>query len=57
LIRLDGKVWGPEMQEGELITKMNFKLESSKYHIDKRAKAEYDQFSRFFTESPSIELL
>lgn len=57
LIRLDGKVWGQDMQEGELITKSNFKLESSKYHIDKRARSEYDQFSRFFTESPSIELL
>lgn len=57
LIRLDGKVWGPDMQEGEMITNKNFKLESSKYHIDKRAKTEYDLFSRYFVESPSIELL
>jgi len=57
LIRLDGKIWGPDMEEGEIITKMNFKLESSKLHIDKRAKSEYDRFNRFFNESPNIEML
>jgi DNA polymerase I-like protein with 3'-5' exonuclease and polymerase domains len=57
LIRLDGKVWGPDMEEGEIITKMNFKLDSSKLHIDNRAKSEYDRFHRFFHESPNIEML
>jgi len=57
IIRLDGKIWGPEQIEGQVITTTGFKLESSKYHIDPRAKAEYNLFSRYFFESPNLELL
>jgi hypothetical protein len=57
MIRLDGKVWGPDLGEGQVVTDKGFKLESSKLHIDSRSKAEYAQFHRFFVESPGIELL
>lgn len=56
-IRMDGKVWGPSFSGGQVVTTKGFKLETSKYHIDKRAKAEYDLFSKFFTTSPGLDLI
>lgn len=57
LIRMDGKVWSEDYQDGEMITKGNFKLESQKYFVDKRSKKQYSQFSRYFTTNLNLELL
>lgn len=57
LIRVDGKIWGSELIDGQVVTNKGFKLESSKLHIDQRAKEEYSRFSKYFIENPSIELL
>jgi DNA polymerase-1 len=57
LIRMDGKVWSMDYQDGEMITKDNFKLESQKYFVDKRSKKQYSQFSRYFQENLNLELL
>jgi hypothetical protein len=56
-IRLDGKAWSNEYEEGEFITKSNFKVKTSKYHIDPRALVEYNQFSKYFLNSAGQELL
>jgi hypothetical protein len=57
LIRMDGKVWSLDYQDGEMITKDNFKLESQKYFVDKRSKKQYSQFSRYFKQNLNLELL
>ena len=57
LIRMDGKVWSQDYQDGEMITKGNFKLESQKYFVDKRSKKQYSQFSRYFKQNLNLELL
>jgi hypothetical protein len=57
LIRMDGKVWSLDYQDGEMITKGNFKLESQKYFVDKRSKKQYSQFSRYFKQNLNLELL
>jgi len=57
LIRLDGKIWGQGLNEGQVVTNTGFVLESSKYHIDKRSQNEYDIFSRYFFESPRLDIL
>ena len=57
LIRMDGKVWSLDYQEGEMITKGNFKVESQKYFVDKRSKKQYTQFSRYFKQQLNLELL
>lgn len=57
LIRVDGKAWSPDYEDGEFITKSNFVVKTSKYHIDGRSKEEYNQYSKYFTSSPNIELL
>jgi hypothetical protein len=57
LIRCDGKIWGPELEEGQMITKKGFKLESSIYHIDGRGKSEYNRYEKYFKESPNLEML
>lgn len=57
LIRMDGKVWSGDYQEGEMITKENFKLDSQKIFVDKRSKKQYDVFNKYFTTELSLELL
>ncbi len=57
IIRVDAKVWGPDLDECEIITKNGLKLDCSKIHIDERAKKEYDMFKKFFFEDPNLELL
>jgi len=57
LIRMDGKVWSLDYEDGEMITKENFKLESQKYFVDKRSTKQYNQFSKFFLNNLNLELL
>jgi hypothetical protein len=57
LIRMDGKVWSLDYQDGEMTTKGNFKLESQKFFVDKRSKKQYSQFSRYFKQNLNLELL
>jgi DNA polymerase I-like protein with 3'-5' exonuclease and polymerase domains len=57
IIRVDAKVWGPDLDEYEIITKNGLKLDCSKIHIDERAEKEYDMFKKFFYEDPNLELL
>ena len=57
LIRLDGKVWGNEINDGEIITDKGFKIEAQKHFVDKRSKKQYNQFSKFFKLNLSLDLL
>ena len=57
LIRVDGKVWSQDYEDGEIITKENFKLEVQKYFVDGRAKAQYSSFSRYFKNKLDLDLL
>ena len=57
LIRVDGKIWGADCEDGEIITKGNFKLESQKFFVDKRAKKQYDSFHSFFKNKLDLDLL
>jgi hypothetical protein len=57
LIRMDGKVWSLDYEDGEMITKDNFKIESQKIFVDKRSKKQYDVFSKYFTTELNLELL
>jgi hypothetical protein len=57
LIRMDGKVWSQDYEDGEIITKENFVLEKQKIFVDKRAKKQYSQFSKFFKTNLNLELL
>lgn len=56
MIRMDGKIWGPDLEEGQVVTNKGFKLESSKIHIDPRSKEEYNIFSKYFFTNPSLDL-
>jgi hypothetical protein len=56
-IRLDGKLWGPGYSDGEEVTPQGRKIKTSRLHIDKRAKSEYDKFETYFRTSPGSELL
>jgi DNA polymerase-1 len=57
LIRMDGKVWSLDYEDGEMITKGNFKVESQKFFVDKRSKKQYDQFSKYFKNNLNLDLL
>jgi len=57
LIRVDGKIWSQDYEDGEITTKDNFKLEVQKHFIDKRAKKQHNQFSRYFENSLNLDLL
>lgn len=57
LIRQDGKVWSLDYEDGEMITKDNFVLESQKHFVDKRSKKQYNQFSKFFLNDLNLSLL
>lgn len=56
-IRLDGKAWSNQYQDGEFVTKSNFVVKTSSMHIDKRAQAEYNQFSKYFLNKLDSDLL
>lgn len=56
-IRLDGKAWSRNYQDGEFVTKSNFVVKTSSHHIDDRAKSEYNTFSKFFLNKLGSELL
>ena len=56
-IRMDAKAWSLDYEDGEFTTKSNFKVKTSKYHIDKRALSEYNLFSKYFTTTSGQELL
>lgn len=57
LIRVDGKVWSLNYEDGEMTTKGNFKIDSQKIFVDKRSKKQYDVFAKYFTTELSLELL
>jgi hypothetical protein len=47
-IRIDGKLWGPTIKEGEYVTPQGKKLKAQKIHVDERALTEYQQFNKYF---------
>lgn len=56
-IKLDPKAWGPDFPEkGEIIVGKTIKVPVSQIHIDGRARADYDRFSKYFSE-PETDLL
>jgi len=57
LIRVDGKAWSLDFEDGEMITKENFKIETQKIFVDKRSKKQYDVFAKYFTTELNLELL
>jgi hypothetical protein len=57
LIRMDGKAWSLDYEDGEMITKDNFKIEAQKIFVDKRSKKQYDVFSKYFTTELNLNLL
>lgn len=57
MIRVDGKAWSLDFEDGEMITKDDFKIETQKIFIDKRSKKQYDVFSKYFTTELNLELL
>ncbi len=58
IIRLDGKIWGPGFKEKESISINGLTAcEADTYHIDGRAKEEYNNFHKYFTSGPSLELM
>ena len=57
MIRMDGKVWGLSLEDSEIVTKNGFKIETQKIFVDKRAKKQYDQFSKYFKMNQNLELL
>jgi hypothetical protein len=56
-IRLDGKAWSRQYQDGEFTTKSNFTVKTSSSHIDNRAQEEYKQFSKYFLNKLDSDLL
>ncbi len=59
LIRLEGKVWGPDFQEETLAytSPSGIPYTTSKIHIDKRAKKEFDTYKDYMTNPTPLELL
>ncbi len=57
MIRMDGKAWSLDFEDGEMIAKDNFKIETQKIFVDKRSKKQYDAFSKYFTTELNLELL
>lgn len=56
-IKLDPKAWGPQFPEkGEIIVGDFLKVPVSKIHIDERALADYQKFSKYFS-TPETDLL
>ena len=56
-IRLEGKAWSNQYEDGEFVTKSNFVVKTSRMHIDNRAQTEYDAFSKFFLNNSGTDLL
>ena len=57
MIRMDGKAWSLDFEDGEIITKDNFKVETQKIFVDKRSKKQYDVFAKHFYTELNLELL
>lgn len=55
-IKLDPKAWGPGFPEKSEIKVGDIVVPVSRIHIDSRARADYDRFSKYFTE-PETDLL
>jgi len=47
LIRFDSDQWGPDLSEGEYITKKGNKVTTKELYIDPRAKKEYERFKKY----------
>lgn len=46
-VRLDGKMWGPIIEDGE-VEIGGVKFHISQIHVDERAKEDYEQFKKYF---------
>jgi hypothetical protein len=57
LIRMDLKKWSLDYEDSEIIDKHNNKIEIQKIFIDKRSQKQYIQFSKFFKNNLSLDLL
>ena len=57
LIRMEGKIWSTDYEDGEITTKAGFKLDVQKYFIDGRAKKQYNTFNSFFKHKLDHDLL
>lgn len=57
LIRMEGKIWSTDYEDGEITTKTGFKLDVQKYFIDGRAKKQYNTFNSFFKHKLDHDLL
>lgn len=57
MIRMDGKAWSLDFEDGGITTKDNFKIEVQKIFVDKRSKKQYDSFSKYFTTELNLNLL
>jgi hypothetical protein len=57
LIRMDAKMWGPDIPKGTIYTPHLFEVETSEIHIDKRAKEEYDLYNKHFLTNNNSNLL
>lgn len=55
-IKLDPKAWGPDFNEKGEIKVGSITVPVSRIHIDSRARADYDRFSKYFAE-PDTDLL
>lgn len=56
-IKLDPKAWGPQFPEkGEITVGNGLKVPVSTLHIDGRAIADYERFSKYF-DTPEVDLL
>jgi hypothetical protein len=57
LIRMEGKIWSTDYEDGVITTKGGFKLDVQKYFVDGRAKKQYSTFNRFFKNKLDLDLL
>lgn len=57
-IRLDVDTWGPSFNKGQIITTpKGVEVSATDIYIDKRAKADYEKFSKYFTPNKYDGLL
>lgn len=47
-VRLDGKAWGPDLEEGYKELELLGKVKFEKYYVDERATNEYNKFKKYF---------
>lgn len=57
MIRVDGNTWGPDYEDGVIVTPNGDKVTTSKVFIDPRAIKEFNLYSRYMTESLGDDLL